>query len=161
MDLEKEKLIEITCESLLDDQCLLRNLFLDLQGQQRDMQGLLSSPFEETISLKQSVETLHARVEALEPAIDNSIYDRLLAVFTHVEGKLALHHKEYRDVLSKTTDFLEELPVNFSLLNSRLDGLNNKVNQMGKGRKEVSFVDKPPTESPIQEMVEELSRGIS
>ena len=55
LDLEIVELIKSTRESLLDDQCLLRNLFLDLQGQQRDMQGFLSSLFRERISLKQSV----------------------------------------------------------------------------------------------------------
>ena len=56
---------------------------------------------------------------------------------------------------------MEDLPVNFSLLNSRLDDLNTKVKKLGKGRKEVSFMDKSPTESPVQEMVEEITRGIS
>ena len=64
LDTDIVELIKSTCEDLLDDQCTLRNICLELQDQQRNLQGFLSALFGETSMCKTRIEDLHAKIQA-------------------------------------------------------------------------------------------------
>lgn len=126
------------------------------------MHGFLSSLFGVAISLKQSVEALDTKIETWDPRIDQSMHDKMLLVFNHMDSQIVATNSDVMDGLSEQKIFLKGLSQDIFLINSKLNDLQTKLKQWGfeYRKKENSPVVESPKQAPSDELVDEITKGI-
>lgn len=159
-----------TREALFIDQCLIRSLCLEIQSQQRDIQGFLSSLYGEPTYIKKGMEQLHAKMneglvssERTEHTF-NRRFIELKQDIVAMDSLVLENHKYIQETSLKQCDLYEDLPKDISACHAKLDDLQIKINHISSHdskTKEDTPVLKPSKSIPDEVLVEEITRGIS